>query len=82
MCRNDWKVFKAYLRPVKDILHRQHRHDCEHLFAAAQMDGHDQHLTQHGLQRELSHLADTNAQEIKSLIRITERQEVKENTAT
>ena len=46
----------TYLGPVEDVLNRQHGHDGEHLFTAAQMDGHDQHLTQHGLQRELSHL--------------------------
>ena len=46
----------AYLRSVEDVLHGQHGDDGEHLFTAAQMNGHDQHLTQHGLQRELGHL--------------------------
>lgn len=45
-----------YLWPVEDVLHRQHGHNGEHLFTAAQVDGHDQHLTQHGLQRKLCHL--------------------------
>lgn len=48
-----------YLWSVENILYWKHWHNGQHLFTAAKMDGHDQHLTKHGLQRKLSHLIGT-----------------------
>lgn len=45
-----------YLRPVEHILNRQHGDYCQHFLTASQVYRHDQHLTQHGLQREFCHL--------------------------
>ena len=45
-----------HLGSVEDVLDGQHGDDGEHLLTAAQVDGHDEHLTLHGLQGELSHL--------------------------
>ena len=46
----------VHLGSVEDVLDGQHGDDGEHLLTAAEVDGHDEHLTKHGLQRELSHL--------------------------
>lgn len=53
---NVLSLWVLYLGSVEDVLNRQHRNNGQHLFTAAQVDGHDQHLTQHGLQRKLCHL--------------------------
>lgn len=45
-----------YLGSVEDILHRQHGHNSQHLFATAQMHRHDEHFAEHWLQRKLRHL--------------------------
>lgn len=52
-----------YLGPVEHVLHGQHRDDGQDFVAASEMDGHDQHLTQHGLEREFGHLNEKSESE-------------------
>lgn len=49
-------VRTPYLGSVEDILHGQHGHNSQHLFATAQMHRHDEHFAEHWLQRKLRHL--------------------------
>lgn len=44
------------LGTIEDILDREHRGDCEDFVGASQQDRRQQHLGQHRLDWELSHL--------------------------